>query len=145
MRLVIITSILSSIIFASSVGASEILLLNSYHPGMAWTDSITNEVRKDLLIWMPSASLTVEYMDSDRQDPNSARFAELRDLYRDEYGNESFDLILASDDDAFQFLLEYRDEIFPGVPVVFCGVNYFSDVSASNQRVTRRSICILNS
>ena len=30
---------------------------------------------------------------------------------------------MVSDDDAFTFASKYRDELFPGVPLVFCGVN----------------------
>lgn len=32
-------------------------------------------------------------------------------------------MIIVSDNDALNFVKEYRDELFPGVPVVFCGVN----------------------
>ncbi len=38
------------------------------------------------------------------------------------YGNQTFDLIISSDDNAFNFLLEYREDLFPDTPIVFCGV-----------------------
>ena len=31
------------------------------------------------------------------------------------------------DDAAFNFMLNFQKELFPGVPVIFCGVNYFED------------------
>ena len=54
-------------------------------------------------------------------------FASLREMYKEKYRATRFDVIISSDDDAFQFLLRYRNELFPGVPVVFCGVNNFED------------------
>ena len=33
--------------------------------------------------------------------------------------------IVSSDDHALDFLLKYRDELFPGVPVFFCAINDF--------------------
>jgi len=44
-------------------------------------------------------------------------------LYKYKYGNQTFDLIISSDDNAFNFLREYREDLFPGTPIVFCGVN----------------------
>ena len=40
--------------------------------------------------------------------------------------NIDFDLIISSDNDALRFMVDHGDELFPGVPVVFCGVNNFT-------------------
>jgi hypothetical protein len=48
-------------------------------------------------------------------------------LYLKKYTGRHFDLIIASNTDAFNFLLKNRDEIFPGTPVVFCGVVNFDN------------------
>jgi hypothetical protein len=37
------------------------------------------------------------------------------------------DLIIVADTEAFDFPQKYRDKLFPGTPVVFCGVNYFQE------------------
>ncbi len=43
-------------------------------------------------------------------------------LYAEKY-TTSPDIILATDDNAVDFLLTHRDTLFPGVPVVFSGLN----------------------
>jgi len=47
----------------------------------------------------------------------------LYDLYAHKYANQTFDVIISTDDNALNFLREYHGEIFPNVPIVFCGVN----------------------
>lgn len=105
----------------------KILLLNSYNPGLSWTDDITSAIQHRLSITMPSAKLSVEYMDTKKHPPDEERLAYLRSIYLQKYKDQDFDLIMSSDDDAFSFLLQNRDDLFPGSPVVFCGVNYFDD------------------
>jgi hypothetical protein len=47
---------------------------------------------------------------------------------------------IVSDNSALDFLLSYRDELFPVVPVVFCGVNNISDLMTSGHRgITRET------
>ncbi|WP_169727813.1 ABC transporter substrate binding protein [Desulfovibrio inopinatus] len=36
---------------------------------------------------------------------------------------EAYDVILTADDNALQFVLQHREELFPHTPLVFCGVN----------------------
>ena len=69
-------------------------------------------------------AIRYEYMDTKHYQPREI-FAALRKLYRIKYRRLSFDVIIASDNNALNFLLAYRDELFPGTPVVFCGVNGF--------------------
>jgi len=52
-------------------------------------------------------------------------FHQLHEIYKHKFRNLSFDVIISSDDNAFNFLRKHRDEIFPYTPVVFCGVNFF--------------------
>ncbi len=40
-------------------------------------------------------------------------------------GGQRFDLAIVSDDDALDFVPAHRDQLFPGVPVVFCGAHNF--------------------
>jgi uncharacterized protein YjbI with pentapeptide repeats/ABC-type uncharacterized transport system substrate-binding protein len=94
---------------------------------MKWEDSIDDAIKLRLAISMPSAIVNVEYMDTKRIDPNQTRLAELKSLYVKKYKNVHFDLIIATNTDAFNFLLNNGDAIFPGTPVVFCGVINFND------------------
>jgi len=56
-------------------------------------------------------------------------FEQLRGTYKYKFQGIRFDLIIATDDDAFNFLKRNRDELFPDTPVVFCGVNWFKPES----------------
>jgi hypothetical protein len=105
----------------------QILVLASYNPGMKWEDSIDSAIRLHFAINDPSAVISIEYMDTKRIDPNQTRLDYLKSLYLKKYTGRHFDLIIASNTDAFNFLLKNRDEIFPGTPVVFCGVVNFDN------------------
>ncbi len=66
-----------------------------------------------------------EFMDLKRYG-GEAYLGILANIYRIKYSKRPVESIIVSDDDAFQFILRYHDEIFPGIPVVFCGVNIFT-------------------
>jgi signal transduction histidine kinase len=106
----------------SSPRTRHVLLLNSYQPGYHWSDDLVRGVR-DVMNSQPfPVELWIEYMDSRRfsgqvHDDRFERFI------RDKYSGHRFDLILSSDDAALTFLIERRDKLFPGVPVVFMGLN----------------------
>jgi hypothetical protein len=47
----------------------------------------------------------------------------LRNFLRAKYADKKIDVAVAIIGPALDFLLRYRDEIFPGTPVVFCGID----------------------
>lgn len=103
----------------------HILVLNSYHQGYSWTDRTMQgvlsvfEERQDI-------ELHVEYMDTKRKSDRKY-FLQLRDLYKHKYEGSHFDAIISSDDHALDFLLKFRNELFPKTPVFFSGINDFKD------------------
>ena len=112
----------------------QVLILASYNLGMKWDDSIISEIKHQFAIYMPSAAINVEFMDTKRIDPNVARLADLKTLYLQKYKDRHFDVIISTDTDAFKFLLNNSEEIFPGTPVVFCGVITFEDKMLQGKR-----------
>ena len=70
--------------------------------------------------------LYIEYMDVKRHHADES-FPYLASLYEYRYQNIDFDVIILSDDFALDFVLEHRNKLFPHVPVVFCGINNFSE------------------
>ena len=62
-------------------------------------------------------------MDSKEVKYDSAYKKELFDLYTFKYKNLKFDVIITTDDNAFNFVREHHEDIFSGTNVVFCGVN----------------------
>lgn len=108
---------------ASAEGERKaVLYLSSYHNGYSWSDDILKGIRNVLEPSPHRLVFQVEYMDSKKFLYKETEQTLYR-LYRDKFRNTRFDVILASDNAALDFLLRYRDELFPGVPVVFCGLN----------------------
>jgi len=115
---------LVGVVQAQTVPHRYVLYINSYHRGYKFSDDITTGIEKALRAYSSDIELLVEYMDTKRFE-SAEYFDELARLYRIKYGNRKLDLIISSDDAALNFLFKYADELFPGVPVVFCGANYF--------------------
>jgi diguanylate cyclase (GGDEF)-like protein/PAS domain S-box-containing protein len=119
---------LATIVFlllpARPCAAENILILHSYHRGYPWTDDVKAGMEEILKQHIPEAELFVENMDTKRHPPEQI-FERLRSFLSDKYAGTIFDVILCSDDNALDFLLKYRNELFPKIPVVFCGINDF--------------------
>jgi two-component system, cell cycle sensor histidine kinase and response regulator CckA len=131
--LLAIALLLSLLWVPSALAAQRILLLNSYHQGFKWTDDITHGVQSVLAKEVPGVQLHIEYMDTKRiYDPQY--YDHLVSLYSYKYRDTHFDAIIASDNNAYDFLLRFRDLLFGDVPVVFCGVNYFKPTSLGGRR-----------
>jgi PAS domain S-box-containing protein len=109
----------------SENATKHVLLLNSYHQGMTWVDQVTSAVIEELDPENNNIVFHVENMDTKR-NPSVQYLHSLYNLYKLKFSNVEFDLILASDNNAFDFLVKYRNEMFSGTPIVFCGVNHFS-------------------
>jgi PAS domain S-box-containing protein/hemerythrin-like metal-binding protein len=102
----------------------KVLVLHSYHQGYLWTDMIQEGFSRSLSEQFPKAEIYVEYMNTKRQTAD-VMFPHLAKIYKQLYPNVKFDVIIASDNNALDFLLLHREKLFPGVPVVFCGINDF--------------------
>ncbi len=102
----------------------HVLFLNSYHPGYAWSDAIEEGIRKELSDDTRQVELSVEYLDA-RRFPDTARMDILADAMAIKYRGYRHDLLIVSDNDAFDFAIRHRERLFPGLPIVFCGFNHF--------------------
>ncbi|NOT18410.1 MAG: EAL domain-containing protein [Sulfuriferula sp.] len=99
---------------------------------MGWTDSQIAGVRSELAARGMNPELHVEYMDTKRLN-DTMHFDNLRALFAHKYQNTHFDAIVATDNDAFNFLRLYRDGLFGHIPVIFSGVNYFQPAMLQGQ------------
>lgn len=97
----------------------DVLFLNSYHPGLYWSDRILAGVRTTLL---GHEQIAVEFLDT-KHSESSRRDSLLAAVLENKYKSRQPRVILSSDDYALRFLTQWRDSLFPDVPVVFCGVN----------------------
>lgn len=119
--------LLSLLFFATSAAAAEkksqrhVLFLNSYHKGYMWSDDITRGVEENLK--GSDVVLHVEYMDTKRHF-GAAYLKLLSQLLSLKHSKYRYDVVLVSDNNAFEFIKDRGREIFADTPVVFCGVNY---------------------
>ncbi len=120
--------VLSAIILFSMVSIGQcherpsILLLNSYHNGYKWSDNILTGIRATFAKHGLDYQLYIEYLDSKRGDQPGVSESFHR-LMLEKYGPGKFDVVITSDNRAFDFVLKHRKDLFPDVPIVFSGVN----------------------
>ena len=123
----------SIIINESDSRRKQVLVINSYHYGMNWTDRINDGITSQLGN-REKNDLHVEFMDIKRNvDPEYVQ--QLYKLYRHKLRGRKFDLVITSDDDAYNLARKYHAELFPNVPIVFCGVNFFQADDIRNDRL----------
>jgi len=118
------------------VVAKDVLLLHSYHKGYSWSDDISRAIEDKFKLH--NIELTTEYMDT-KKVYTPEYLESLKEFYLKRYANRSFDLIIASDNNALDFLAQYHDTIFTDVPIVFCGINNFELVSFKNSTISKRT------
>ncbi|KOA18981.1 alkaline phosphatase synthesis sensor protein PhoR [Clostridium homopropionicum DSM 5847] len=118
----------SHIAFANTTEEPEkkILILNSYHKDVKWSDDIIAGIKSSLKASDIKFDIHVEYMDT-KKFYGENYIKSLYEMYKNKYKNSKFDSIISIDNAAFDFLREYSKELFPNTPMVFCGVNYFKD------------------
>ena len=114
----------------------RVLLLNSYHPGYTWSDEVEATIRAELARADSALEFSVEYLDTKRFSSDQI-FPEVETFLLAKYRHRQPAVLIVADDAALQFILPRRDLLFPGVPVVFCGINNFTDDSIAGQvRIT---------
>lgn len=104
----------------------KILILNSYHHGLSWTDNILKGIKESLSSVEKNIDYYIEYMDTKRFY-GDRYFEKIFNLIKQKYGRIKFDLIIVSDNDALLFTIKHYQRLFYGVPVIFCGINNFKD------------------
>jgi signal transduction histidine kinase len=119
---------------AQEPAARHVLFLNSYHHGFDWSDSLVAGMRGVLDARPYPVELWVEPMDT-RRFGGPEFEAHLEQLLRFKYGGKHLDAIVAADDAALTFLLEHHDELFPGVPAVYLGINNEALIARANPRI----------
>ena len=118
---------------ALATTSRQVLVLNSYYPGMAWTNDIMSGIRSVFSTASPAIDLQVEYMDTKRHP--SPGYAKLLDqLLAQKLTGGKWDLVIVSDNDAFEFALRHRRQLFAAAPIVFCGVNDFKPSMLDGQK-----------
>ncbi len=119
---------------AETNSKKEILYLNSYHQGYYWSDEIQSKIISNIEKEYSGSNFYIEYMDSKRKPASKY----LDDLFlktlSTKYKERKFDIVILSDDNAYQFYLKHGRELFGiSTPAVFCGVNKFNQEELKNR------------
>jgi PAS domain S-box-containing protein len=113
----------SSALAAKNDSKSHVLLFNSYHKGYLWSDEITRGVEENLT--KNGVMLHVEYMDTKRHfDENYLSL--LSQLLLLKHAKYQYDVVIVSDNSAFEFIKNRGQAIFGNTPIIFCGLNYLT-------------------
>jgi two-component system cell cycle sensor histidine kinase/response regulator CckA len=105
---------------------TNILVLHSYNKGYIWTDDIDKGIEATVHKSIKHPEFYTTYMDTKRFNDKSY-LEKYYEMFKQKYRGIHIDIIITSDDSAYQFMLAHGDELFPDVPVVFNGVNSFSE------------------
>jgi len=76
-----------------------------------------------------------EYLESNRF-PGQVQELLLRDYLRQKYADRAIDVVVAVTDQAMDFLLKYRAELFPSAPIVFLGIKKPTDDKLATPGIT---------
>lgn len=122
LKLMLILILLIFLLLTAVASAEKkILVLHSYHQGLEWTDQISAGIRS-VFPYQDQVKIYYEYLDTKR-NYSEKYYDKLIALYREKAKLIDFDVIIVSDNAAFDFMLEYGTELYGETPLVFCGVN----------------------
>ena len=113
-------------IFAFS---KNILLLNSYSSTFDWTREQTSVII-NTLEEQPNTKLFVEYMDTKVFKLTREYEKTLYQYYTKKYKNYNIDIVIVTDDNALEFIMKYKDNLFKNSKIFFSGIN---NLSLANQ------------
>lgn len=129
--LVLVWCFAAAPVSAQPFQARRVLLLNSYSLDYAWTENIVSGVRSALQT-RQDVQLDIEFMNT-KKAWTPALAEQLAAQLQARYAGTRFDAVITSDDDAFNFVLARRAQLFPGAPLVFCGLNDYTPARIAGQ------------
>nr|WP_250674515.1 ABC transporter substrate binding protein [Paeniclostridium ghonii]MCM0166653.1 sensor histidine kinase [Paeniclostridium ghonii] len=114
-----------NIIYGEEKEEKDILFISSYNPNV---ETFSDQIEGIHAGINEDVNLQIEYMDSRTflGKENKEQFYKL--LKQKLRGKNGYDLVILGDDQALQFGMEHRDELFKNIPIVFLGVS-------SNERI----------
>jgi len=132
--------ILFSLIFFTFILAEnpkEVLLLHSYHKGYIWSDDISKTI-ENKFNKHKNIELTTVYMDT-KKIINPAYLKQLAHLYKKQFEKRKFDLIIVSDNNAYDFIKNNYKYLFKDTPILFCGINDFDKKTLQQSDISKNT------
>lgn len=119
--LFVIIVLFTNIVYAEEIVKEklEVLFISSYSLNFISFEDQVQGIREGL---NNNANIKIEYMNSSNIDleENELRFYDLVKMNLENYNN--YDAIIVGDDEALEFTLKYREDIFKSIPIVFLGI-----------------------
>ena len=114
----------------------RVLFISSYSYG--W-DTVQLQIEGFIEGLAPGIAADYEFMDTKRLDADVAQQMLYERLKYTLSVVQPYDVIVVGDDAALQFAMEYREELFDGIPIVFEGINnvqYARELAAQDPLIT---------
>lgn len=102
--------------------SKSVLIINSYHKGFEWSDKIIKGMEE--VFYQTNIDTNILYMDSKRII-SQEYFNKLRELYKLQLRRHSYDLIIAIDKFAYNFILENYYDLCDSQSIYFVGIEQF--------------------
>ncbi|MFA0675869.1 ABC transporter substrate-binding protein, partial [Vibrio sp. 10N.222.51.A6] len=133
---VLCVSAYSSLSFANDWDIKRILVLHSYEPSYQWTADFQKGIDSAFSQSQAEVKLSIEYLDSKRVH-SPEYYDSIANYLRTKYADYKFDGVIATDDNAANFLESLPSLIDRSTPVVAAGINDFStDMYSVSDRAT---------
>lgn len=125
--LIIILSILLHIPQSTEANIirKKILILHSYHQGLKWTDNINIGLQEIFNPLDYKIDLSYEYLNTKKEALKEST-NNIHDFFKTKHKNKTYDLIISVDNNALKFIKKHKKEFFSDTPIVFCGINHFT-------------------
>ena len=104
---------------AQTNAKSALLLFSFFDRSHVSLDNVESSLRAHVP-W--PVNFSVAYLENSQLEERSYRDS-LAETFRREYNDAKLNLILVASEPALRFAVEYRDKIFPGVPIVFWAIS----------------------
>lgn len=120
---------------------SSILIINSYHKGYEFSDSILEGIERTLYTH-EDIDINILYMDSKRVT-SKEYYNNLENLYSVQLKNRKYDLVIAIDRFAYDFVLDISARFFKDIPILATGIENFSKENVKKYGVENRVSALL--
>ncbi len=125
MSALLITAFLPPFICGKSGSEKHrVLVLHSFHKGQKWNDDLSKGIESILKTGM--IELNFEFMDTIRS-LDDHHIKNLVRLYQHKYSTRKVDLVISTDEQALDFLLNHRSHLLPDASIVYCGIKSYKE------------------
>ncbi len=135
-RIICLLFILSTFVLSKQ----NILIINSYHKGYAFSDEILSAIEKQFYK-NSKIETNILYMDSKRIT-SKEYFSNLRKLYAVQLKNRKYDLIIAIDRFAYDFVLNNYEKLFNNTHVLALGIENYSSLKSKKYNLEKVSVLL---